>query len=156
MLNVQFKLLESRKDKDGKCPVYLVRYYEGRQLMFSTKERCESKYWDSERMRFRKSMLGSQEANEYLESLMDRLRGAYRDYMSKGIIPTPEILKNELIPSSESNREVKRIELLETFEKFIHYQALNDKKYNTVRAYKTTLFRLKAYVEQHGKLYVNE
>lgn len=156
MLNVQFKLLESRKDKDGKCPVYLVRYYEGRQLMFSTKERCESKYWDSERMRFRKSMLGSQEANEYLESLMDRLRGAYRDYMSKGIIPTPEILKNELIPSSESNREVKRIELLETFEKFIHYQALNDKKYNTVRAYKTTLFRLKAHVEMHGKLYVNE
>ena len=107
-------------------------------------------------MHFRRSFGGYQEANEYLSSLVERIWAAYRDYMSKGIIPTPEMLKNELIPSSESNRGVKRIELLETFEKFIHYQALNDKKYNTVRAYKTTFFRLKAYVGKHGKLYVNE
>lgn len=157
MLNVKFKLLAEKADAEGKSPIFLFTYYNGYQLKFSTREKCDPKHWDSDKMRFRRSFGGYQEANEYLSSLVERMWAAYRDYMSKGIIPTPFMLKAELLPSSTENKEtIKHIELLETFEKFIHYQALNDKKYNTVRAYKTTLFRLKAHVEKHGKLYVNE
>ena len=156
MLNVKFKLLAEKVDAEGKCPIFLFTYYNGYQLKFSTKEKTEPKHWDNDKMRFRRSFGGYQEANEYLDSLVERIWAAYREYMSKGIIPTPSMLKNELIPSSESNTQVKRIELLEMFEKFIHYQALNDKKYNTIRAYKTTLFRIKTFAEKHGKMYVNE
>lgn len=79
-------------------------------------------------------MSGFQEANDYLDSLEEKLQKAYREYMQKGIIPSTDMLKQVLSPKEE-NAVVKKEAFFEYFEDFINSAKMKGKKYNTIRNY---------------------
>ena len=158
MKDIRFKLLTEKTDSEGKAPVFLFFNYNSRQFRYFTKEKCEPKHWDSDKMRFRKSMAGYQEANEFLQILEERLRKAYRDYMNKGLIPSPIMLRDELTPESvvSIKEEKQEYGLIEFFEKFIGDQKRRGIKDSTVVSYRTTVARFKRYEAKYGKLFVNK
>ena len=109
-------------------------------------------------MRFKRSYAGFQQANEYLDILEEKLRKAYRDYMNQGIIPSPSLLKSELLPSSDKEGQENKIKVpdfLTLFEEYIQFQIGKGIKYGTLKSYKTTLARLRRYISTGKKLYVD-
>lgn len=102
-MNVQFKILPEKKNPENNtAPVVLYFYYDNKRFIFYTQERCLEKDWDPKKQRFRKSFPGSTEANNYLESLAEKTKAAYRDSVAKGVIPSPTALKNALLPTLAS------------------------------------------------------
>ena len=109
-------------------------------------------------MRFKRSYLGFQQANEYLDILEEKLRKAYRDYMNQGIIPTPSLLKSELLPEPTADTGTQQSELpsiVALFEEFIQSQISKGIKHGTKKSYTTNLSRLKRYVATGKPLQVD-
>ena len=44
-------------------------YFDGQRLRLVTREKCLASEWQTDKQKFRRSKLGFQEANEYLDSL---------------------------------------------------------------------------------------
>jgi integrase/recombinase XerD len=99
MQEIRFKTLNDKIDAEGRSPIYLFFNYSNYQFRYFTKEKVKAKDWDVTKMRFKRSFAGFQQANDYLDILEEKLRKAYREYMHQGIVPTPAILKSELLPS---------------------------------------------------------
>jgi hypothetical protein len=70
---IKFKLAESRKSKSGEYPIYLRFNHSDTELVYPTGEKCQLSEWDAEKEKFRRSMPGYQQANEYLQLLRERL-----------------------------------------------------------------------------------
>lgn len=159
MKEIKFKLVTEKKDQEGRCPIYLFFNYQSYQFRYFTKEKVKAKDWDAAKMRFKRSYPGFQQANEYLDILEEKLRKAYRDYMNQGIIPTPSLLKSELLPEPTVNSDAQQSEttsMVALFEEFIQNQISKGIKHGTKKSYTTNLSRLKRYVLASGKpLYVD-
>ncbi|MFN8349453.1 MAG: site-specific integrase [Spirosomataceae bacterium] len=149
MKEIRFKLITEKIDGEGKMPVYLYFNYHSYQFRFFTKEKVKPKDWDAAKMRFKRSHAGFQQANEYLDILEEKLRKAYRDYMNQGIIPTPSLLKSELLPEpvvDPNAQPAKSMAIVPLFEEFIQSQLAKGIKPGTKKSYTTNLSRLKRYV----------
>ena len=121
---------------------------------YFTKEKVKPKDWDAAKMRFKRSHAGFQQANEYLDILEEKLRKAYRDYMNQGIVPTPSLLKSELLPEITVDSDARQAEttsMVTLFEEFIQSQIAKGIKHGTKKSYTTNLSRLKRYVVATGK-----
>jgi hypothetical protein len=93
-------------------------------------------------------------ADRYLDILEEKLRKAYRDYMNQGIIPTPSLLKSELLPEPTVNSDALQSEttsMVALFEEFIQSQIAKGIKHGTKKSYTTNLSRLKRYIVATGK-----
>ena len=159
MKEIRFKLVNEKTDTEGKAPIYLFFNYSTYQFRYFTKEKVKAKDWDAAKMRFKRSYPGFQQANEYLDILEEKLRKAYRDYMNQGIVPTPSLLKSELLPEITVNSDAQQSEttsMVALFEEFIQNQISKGIKHGTKKSYTTNLSRLKRYVLASGKpLYVD-
>ncbi len=110
-------------------------------------------------MRFKRSYEGFQQANEYLDILEEKLRKAYREYINKGVIPSPSLLKSELLPSFGSDDDESKLKIpdfLVLFEDYIQFQVGKGIKHGTKKAYQTTLSRLRRYIALGKKLQVEQ
>ena len=165
-----FKQILNKVDKKGKAPIFLFYYYDGNEFRYFTKEKCEPKHWDDgsrtddktghrhqiHNGKFRKSMDGYQDANAYLESLADKTKATHREYMRKGIVPSPSMLKSELLPEqAEQELTGQRLLLKDVFEEFIEYSREKKKGLNTIRGYITALYRLGEFEKKAGVLYLD-
>lgn len=165
-----FKQILTKTDKKGKAPIYLFYYYDGNEFRYFTKEKCEPKHWDDgwrtddktghkyqvHNGKFRKSMEGYQDANEFLQSLADKTKATHREYMRQGIIPSPSMLKSELLPeAAKEEPDQQRLSLKDVFTEFIQYSREKKKGYNTIRGYTTVLYRLGEFEKKAGALYVD-
>jgi integrase/recombinase XerD len=158
MKEIRFKLVTEKTDTEGKVPIYLFYNYNGYQFRYFTKEKVKPKDWDVAKMRFKRSYAGFQQANDYLDILEEKLRKAYRDYMNQGIIPSPSMLKSELLPSSgnEQEDEVAPVaDFLAVFEEYLVYLAGRGIKNGTLKSYKTTFSRLRRFVATGKKLHID-
>jgi hypothetical protein len=97
-------------------------------------------------------------ADRYLDILEEKLRKAYREYMNKGVIPSPSLLKSELLPSSglEEEPKLKTPDFLLLFEDYIQFQVGKGIKHGTKKSYQTTLSRLRRYVDLGNKLQIDQ
>lgn len=93
--------MSAKADLSGLCPVFLVLHYNGRRFRFYTKKKCLPSEWNEERMLFRKSYPNSQGANDYLRSLQLRVIESYDSYMTAGVLPSPSMLKSDLLPDQD-------------------------------------------------------
>lgn len=101
MLNIQFDRRADRPDAAGRCPVHLRAYFDGQRLRFATREKCFAAEWNAEKGKFKKPFPGLVEANEYLDTLTERLQARYRHLRSAGAAVTAEALKAALAPAEE-------------------------------------------------------
>jgi integrase/recombinase XerD len=150
-MNIQFKLLLDKKNQEtDTSPVALYFYYEGKRFIFYTSERCQTKDWDSKKQRFRKSYPGSSEANNYLESLEEKTKAAYRNYIAEGVIPTPTMLKNALVPLviAPEVQAPKPRDFFAIWGDFFKHQYNEGIKESTLRSYRKTVNHLKAFAEE--------
>lgn len=155
MMTIHFKLAADKTDQSGRCPIFLMAYYNGQRFKHATGEKCDPKQWDENKQIFRRSYSGYQEANTSLEKLEERCRQAYRSYMDQGIIPSATLLKNEIAARRVTTPSNQTYPLISFFEQYVQRLEASDKKYNTIRAYKTTLFRLRQYDQTGRKLFVD-
>ena len=88
MNEIRYYLKSSKIDKSGRVPVYLIFQHNAQQFEYYTREKCKSEQWDADKMKFRRSMPGYQEANELLELLTEKLRKVYRDARNSGAAVT--------------------------------------------------------------------
>lgn len=157
MGNIIFKILKEKKDAEGKYPVFLSYQYNGKRLRIYTKEKCLEKQWDPANQRFKRNYPGYQEANGYLDSLEEKVKKAHREYMAKGIIPSTDMIKNEVLPEETeyvpkqvSKQGVATYNLFELFEEFIQSARIKGRAYNTIRNYISLRNHLKAFEEYSG------
>ena len=155
MMTIHFKLAADKADQTGRCPIFLMAYYNGQRFKQATGEKCDPKQWDENKQLFRRSFPGYQEANTSLEKLEERCRHAYRSYIDQGIIPSATLLKNEIAACRVTLPSHQTYPLITFFEQYVQKLETSDKKYNTVRAYKTTLYRLRQYDPVSRKLFVD-
>ena len=101
MLNIQFDRRADRPDTAGRCPVHLRAYFDGQRLRFATREKCFAAEWNAEKGKFKKPFPGLVEANEYLDTLTERLQARYRHLRSAGAAVTAEALKAALAPAEK-------------------------------------------------------
>ncbi len=79
--------------------------------------------------------------------------------MNQGIIPSPSMLKSELLPSSGNEQEEEMPQtpnFLAVFEDFLVYLAGRGIKKGTLKSYKTTLSRLRRFVATGKKLQIDK
>jgi site-specific recombinase XerD len=140
-MNVQFKQLLDKTDKLGEAPVFLFCYYNSTLLKYFTKEKCLPKHWDKDKGKFKRSLPGYQEAQDYLDTLEEKVRKVYREYMQQGVMPSKVQLKEALEPTSPeepSPQEPKKKTLEELFDAWLLYSQKNKSKAeNTLKTYKT-------------------
>lgn len=151
-MNVQFKLILDKKNPEtGTSPVALYFYYEGKRFIFYTQERCLEKDWDSKKQRFRKSFSGSTEANNYLESLAEKTRTAYRESMAKGVIPSPTALKTALLPTlaNEAIFAPKPTDFFSVWADFVKFKIEEGLQESTLKSYRKTRNHLLEFHEVH-------
>ncbi len=143
-MKVQFKQLIEKTDRSGKAPVFLYFYYKNYQFKYFTGEKCEPRHWDADKGKFRRSLPGYQDAQTFLETLAEKTVKAYRDYMQKGIVPTPAMLKSELLPESPQTTAPKK-NFLELLEEFVLLLKQRGYKPNTLKKYNSTLNHFREY-----------
>ncbi|SHK72223.1 site-specific integrase [Hymenobacter psychrotolerans] len=105
-MTFRFELRTDRPDAAGRCTVYLRAYYEGQRPRFATREKCLPSEWNPEKERFRRSLSGYQDANDYLDSITERLQSTYRKLLTDGKSVTPELLKASLLPAEPAPEPV--------------------------------------------------
>ncbi len=93
MNDISYRRPPAKIDKEGRFPVYLIFQDSGTSFEYYTKERCKPEQWDADKMRFRRLLPGYQQANEYLESLTEKIRGAVRSARAGGLSLTNELLR---------------------------------------------------------------
>jgi len=73
-MNIQFERRQDLRDAVGRCPIHLRAYFDGQRLRYATREKCTDAFWDAAKGRFKRAYPGYQEANEYLDLLVNRLQ----------------------------------------------------------------------------------
>jgi site-specific recombinase XerD len=157
MNEIRYYLKSAKIDKAGKIPVYLIFQHSGTQFEFYTKEKCLPAQWDTDKMRFRRSMPGYQQANEFLELLVDKLRNAYRNARNTDTPVTNELLREAL--SVQAKTVPARNDLVTQFAAYLDARKA-ELKPSTMKSMRNTLARLTRYSSAIGGLridgYTNE
>lgn len=152
MNEIRFRLQNSKVDKSGRVPVYLIFQYSSTQFEYYTKEKCKPTDWDIEKMKFRRSMPGYQEANEQLELLTDKLRKAYRDAKNADLAVTNDLLRTAILGPTKS--VPVRVDLPSLFESYLDSRQ-SELKQSTLKSMRNTLARLRRYSTVVGGLRVD-
>jgi len=143
MAEVNF-FLKNPKIKDETL-VYLFFSYNNKRLKYSTGEKIHTDYWDSENQRAKgtKKFPEYPEFNNRLLSIKSKAYDAYRKILNDGLEPTNDLLKKELDKTVRFTN-TGRVDLFTFIDKYIE-ECKSLKAKGTIKAYNTTLKRLKEY-----------
>ena len=139
-MTVQYERRTDRPDANGRCSIHLRAYFDGQRLRLVTREKCLASEWQTDKQKFRRSMSGYQEANEYLQSLAERVQAVYRQLRTSGIEPTPDGLKAALAPPAPVEKptpEPVRL-LVVLFDEYRTAQAARGMRFNTLKTLNTS------------------
>ncbi|MDO7848714.1 site-specific integrase [Hymenobacter sp. M29] len=98
-MTTKFVLRAQKMDAAGRCPVYLMAYFDGLRLVHSTGEKCKPADWNADRQKFRASYPLAEEANMLLTRLTAEALAWWRKLRAAGETPTLEGLKAALRPA---------------------------------------------------------
>ncbi len=155
-MKVHFKLNPAKSDSDGYASVVLHALWKNYKFQFYTSERILPKYWNQDEQRVRRSHPKSQEINNYLDGLNEKVKSLYRGYLSGGIIPIPALLKNDLIPSDSMELKATATNSISVvFEKFISSLSTRGNKKSSIKHYRKLLNHLITFEKVGGMLEVS-
>jgi len=143
--------LKEPKSKD-KTLVYLVFNYNNKRLKYSTGEKINPANWNDEEQRAKgtKKFPEYPEFNSRLTSIEACSYNAYRKILNDGNIPTNALLKKELDKTVRLGEKEKEYDLFSFIAKYIE-DCKSIKANATIKAYNTTLTRLKDYRTEKKK-----
>lgn len=95
----QFVLRTDKQDKAGRCPVYLIVYFDGARLKCATGEKCKAADWNADRQQFRRSYPLAEEANQLLARMAADVLSWWRGARAAGQLPTAAGLRAALRPA---------------------------------------------------------
>lgn len=145
MAKTNFFLKEPKSENE--TLIFLFFSYDNKRLKYSTGEKIHPDNWNSgeQRTRNTKDFKESDEFNARLETYESDVRTIYRRLKNDKIIPTNELLRNELDKLHKARPEESgRIDFIKFIEKFIE-EAKTVKALNTVKSYQNTLKNLNLY-----------
>ena len=150
MAEVNFFLKEPKKVK-GESLIYLFLSYNNKRLKYSTGEKINPDYWNFENQRAKETKKFTEypEFNARLKSLESKANTAYRKILNDGLEPTNELIKKELDKTIRF-AESQKADLFNFIDKYIE-ESKTLKATGTIKAYNTTLKRLKDYCNHLNK-----
>ena len=99
-MTTKFVLRVQKMDAAGRCPVYLMAYFDGLRLVHSTGEKCKPSDWNADRQKFRASYPLAEEANILLTRLTAEALAWWRKLRAAGEAPTLSGLREVLRPAT--------------------------------------------------------
>ena len=139
MPSVTFRLKEP--NSTNPTLVYLFFRANNLEVKYSTSQRIPSKFWNSEKQKAKETRQFStySEFNALLGNLENCITNAYRKFINDEIVPTPELLKNELNLYLQKDKRPEK-----SLVSFAEYIANNtDRKPGTIKQLKQTIRLLK-------------
>lgn len=131
-------MIESKQDANGFCPVFLCYFYSGSDLRYFTGEKCKHSDWDIDKMKFKRSHEGWQNANERLSKLRSDLESVVHNFKLQRIIPTPQQLKDFISPQILNKEIIVRDSIVDVYDRFLIDSSNQGKKLGTLKSLKTT------------------
>jgi integrase/recombinase XerD len=147
---IKFKLAKSRPSKNGEYPIYLRFNHSDTELVYPTGEKCTLDQWDEEKQKFKRSMPGYQQANEFLQLLRERLTTAYRELRNVGLPITNDTLRNGL---NAKKSPTVVTDLATLYEEYRLRCVADGYKIGTTKSMATTSARLRRWQRAKGKVY---
>ena len=144
-MKIKFQLIESKQDANGLCPVFLRYFYSGSDLRYFTGEKCRSSDWDIDKMKFKRSHEGWQNASERLSKPRSDLESATHDFKLQRIIPTPQQLKESIAPKSSDKVTIIKNSIVDVYDDFLIWSKSKGKKVGTIKGLTTTRNHLKGF-----------
>lgn len=150
MAEVNF-FLKKPKSEDETL-IYLFLSYNNKRLKYSTGEKIDPDYWDFENQKVKgtKKFPEFPEFNSRLNSIRSKANDAYRKVLNDGFEPTNRLIKNELDKTVRFAESEKEYDLFSFISKFIEENKTLKAK-GTIKAYNTTLTKLKDFRTSIGK-----
>jgi len=140
-----YYIKRSKKNEEGKAPIYLRLTIDGRRAEISLKYAVEPKRWNSEAAKVRGTTEEARNINSYMEIVRNKIYEHHRKLIESNKLVTAEALKNSYLGLGVSQRL-----LLEVFEYHnSRIKALVGKEYAvaTYKRYSTTLKLVREFIK---------
>lgn len=153
MNKIAFTLTKSRQSKSGEYPIYMRLNHGNTELVYPTGEKCQLADWDAEKEKFRRSMPGYQQANEFLQLLRERLTNTYRELRNSGQPITNDTLRAGL---NASKSPTIADDIATLYEQFRDQCKTDGYKDSTIKSMGTTASRLRRWQrsQPQQKIYI--
>jgi len=144
-LNVLFVLRKTLSDKKGFAPIYLRITVNGERAELSVSRKIAPKKWDAKLQRAIGRSESARVLNDYLDGVETRVK---RDFNK--LLDSEEEISASILRDMYTGKHIQNYSLVSVFE--INNQLIEQEegsKYSkrTIRQYKTTLSRLKDFIE---------
>ena len=142
--NLAFVLRKSRKNNEGKSPVYMRITVNGQRAEVSIKRNIHTDNWENKACKAKGYKSEVKQLNQYLETLKALMNDYHTEMVKMGEEITAQSLKNKFLGISEDRRM-----LIEVFEYHNHQlKELEGTNYAsaTTKRYTTTLDHIKAFL----------
>ncbi len=142
--NLAFVLRKSRKNNEGKSPVYMRITVNGQRAEVSIKRNIHTDNWENKACKAKGYKSEVKQLNQYLETLKALMNDYHTEMIKMGEEVTAQSLKNKFLGISEDRRM-----LIEVFEYHNHQlKELEETNYAsaTIKRYTTTLDHIKAFL----------
>lgn len=163
-MKINFSLKPSKKGKDGKCPINIDFYVEGKRVIIFSGERCTpgKATWNGERVIGKEPF--KEDINSRLDAMALKLQNIETDAIRDNIKLTPDYVKAKFkekeTPSDLSPKVVVEVkdDFFELLDKFIKDSEKGIRKTKkgkritegTIKIYKLTRTCLEKFVEKKG------
>lgn len=151
-MNVKFKLKEPNQSKP--TLILLKAYVDSKRLVYSTGEKIEPKYWNSNKMKTNRAKGYSSEfinLDIWLEHLATEVKKTYLKIKNEGRKPSLNELKQSLDNFTNNKNKTKGLELFDFIDSFIK-ERIENPRYSTgtTKNYKTHYNNLKEFADYRG------
>ena len=149
MAEVNFFLKKPKSEDE--TPIYLFLSYNNKRLKYSTGEKIDPVFWDSENQKVKstKKFPEHPEFNGRLIFLRTKAYDAYRKVLNDGFEPTNALIKKELDKTARFV-DSKKVDLFSFIKQYIE-ESKSIKANGTIKAYNTTKTRLEDYCKSKNK-----
>jgi len=135
-----------------KLYIYMFFHFDGQRLKFPTGESIESKHWNIDGQRVKKTLTGSPEINDGLDNLQETVNKLYRTAKNNNETLTTSILKDRLLIALNKipiNTEKPKV-FFDYLDEFIEVnkaskRARTIQKYNTLKKHLQAFEKIKKY-----------
>ncbi|SHJ47666.1 Site-specific recombinase XerD [Tangfeifania diversioriginum] len=145
-LNVLFVLRKAQSDKRGFAPIYLRISVNGERAELSVNRKIAPKKWDAKLQR----AIGRSEAARALNDYLDSLENQVKKNFNK-LLDNEEEISSAILRDMQTGKYIKNHTLLSVFEmnnQLVEQEEGSKYSRSTIDQYKTTLSRLKLFLEQ--------
>lgn len=142
-MKIHFKLLIDKIDKEGQCPIFIRSKLNGKEFKYFTGEKCNSKDWDTEKSRIKRSDKNYKKNNECLDKIERDIENYLHLCKISNITPSVESIKDELTVKPILEKKTESEHFFLYFEQFLKYLKTKGAKESSIKHYAITINHLK-------------